>query len=63
MAYQPQKLIALSDNTFGALPNFLSTNPLEVKIVVGDYLAMENQENVKIGKFYIDITFVLINQS
>jgi hypothetical protein len=35
---------------------------MEVKIVAGDYLAMENQENVKAGKYYIDIASVMINQ-
>ena len=50
MANQSQKLIALSDNTFGALPNFLSPNHLEVKIVVGESLAMENWEKVNTMK-------------
>jgi hypothetical protein len=44
------KLIALSDNSFGGLPNFLSTNNPELKIVVGDYLAMENWEKSKCHK-------------
>ncbi len=40
----------LFDNSNGGSPNFSSPNPLEVENAAGDYLAMENWENVKSGK-------------
>jgi hypothetical protein len=46
-AYPPPKYIAQCDNAFGGLPNFLLPNPLKVKNVVGDYLAIEIWEKVK----------------
>jgi hypothetical protein len=50
IAYPPPKFITQSDNTFGGLGNFLSTNPMDVKNNVAEYSAMENQKNVKTGK-------------
>ncbi len=49
-AYPTPKLIAQSDNTFGGLPDFLSSKTLEVKNVTGDYLAMKNWKKVKTEK-------------
>ncbi len=44
---QLHKFITQSDNTFGRLYDFLSSNPLKVKNVVGDFLAKENWKKIK----------------
>jgi hypothetical protein len=46
----PEYIITQFDNILGGLPDFLSTNPQEVKMFLVTFKVLENQENVKIGK-------------